>query len=53
MKFDQEMLKMSEIRLNADVKEYAVLVSIEEPTDFLRIGLTALVEILAGEVRRR
>jgi HlyD family secretion protein len=31
--------------LNGDVKEYAVLVSIEEPTDALRVGMTALVEI--------
>jgi hypothetical protein len=39
--------------LNADVKEYAVLVSIEEPADGLRIGLTALVEIHAGDQRER
>ena len=31
--------------LNSDVKEYAVLVSIDGPTDGLRVGLTALVEI--------
>jgi multidrug resistance efflux pump len=35
--------------LNADVKDYAVLVSIDEPADGLRIGLTALVEIQSGD----
>lgn len=35
--------------LNADVKEYAVLVSIDGPVDKLRVGLTALVEIDAAE----
>jgi HlyD family secretion protein len=39
--------------LNADVREYAVLVSIDGPADFLRIGLTALVEIHAGDQRRQ
>ena len=38
--------------LNADVKEYAVHVSIDGPIDGLRIGLTALAEI-DTEVQRR
>ena len=37
--------------LNADVKEYAVLVSIDGSTDGLRVGLTALVELDAGPPR--
>lgn len=31
--------------LNADIKQYSAIVSIEEPADSLRIGMTALVEI--------
>ncbi len=35
--------------LTGDVKEYAAVVSIEGPDELLRIGLTALVEIEAGD----